>query len=316
MPSVGFKARTLHYRRALWAHDKNIGSLEAKVRSALRRCPSTETTRVPLRGGVAEVCHRKLGRNARLHVAAYTPDEEASLVPLTSGVEENDLEVLDAPEGTEFMDGDLMFRVNGDSVIMCPSGVHPNLCARYLQGLFATAGLAEDSLAFELVAIADVNKVQLIERHGVKSVELDVAMYQESVSAIQDRRERGRLERHLTGPLRDILGLIFDADPTLDELVSAENLQAKLVLSFDRRRRGRLAQESVKDLAQRIVDEGMPDDLGFTINTPAGRITSDKLALRKEVELPIFGKTVSHEAAWREVDIYFEELLATHALEV
>lgn len=307
------KDRTLVYRRATWTPG-NLGqeTLENCLRQSLDQLQFVENTRISHDNGpTIELRHRYASKTAvLLHIAGYTPGENASIVPAVEGVADADIEVLPPPDIGDFMDGDLMMRVSGNHVVLCPSGIREASAINYLRALIDRAGFTEQSYGFELVKIANVNKTQLIAQQGVKAVRLDVALYDETLREMEHRTVRRTIQDSIVNEILALVG----RDSSAEEIASAENLQARLIISFDRRRKGgALAREELMKFADNVARE---EDEGFVIETFSGeRISGAEISLRKPVKIEAFGKTVPHQAGWSELEKYFQELSRTGAIE-
>lgn len=310
---MAVKERSLVYRRAGWLRDLPLGAtFEGCLREVLNRRPNIADNRVTREDGVtAEVRHYDVNqrKGVYLHVVAYTPREDISVVPIAERVPQADLDIAPAPDGTEFMDGDLTLRATGDHVVLCPSGLREGFVAYYLRLLFRQAGMDGWTGNFDLLKVANVNKAQQIANEGVKAVKLDVGLYDETGEEI-----RRTISRSLNDKVREWILLMFAEDPDLEQLRHEENLNARLVITFDGRKSGgELGQRRLIELSTRLFDE---ESGGYAIETRAGTtIRADELTLRKRVTFDAFGKTIHHDHAWDEIDQYFGELYESRALE-
>ena len=310
---MGLKERTLVYRRAEWFGTSSSGqSFEFYLRAALERLPNIEDTRVERDDGLtAEVRHYHLGRSSgtHVHIAGYTPRDRASIVPLAEGVRQADLSTVRAPSGSEFWDGDLMLRANADHVVICPSNLRERFAIHFIRNLFQRAGFEDAAKDFDLIRIANIDKARMIAESGVSKIALDVGLY----DATAEQLERHQIDRMIGGPVLDWLMQMAGEDPTSEEIRSAENLQAKLVISFDRRRKGgTLERERMERVAERLVRD---EEEGVSIVTPQGTIGLNQISMTKPVSFESFGKTISHTDAWSAIDRYFAELSSIGALE-
>ena len=305
------KERSLIYRRAEWfGNIPPQASFEWCLREALHKLPYIVDNRITREDGVtAEVRHYDVQQNGvYLHVAAYTPHEDMSVVPMADRVPQADLNATPAPEGTEFMDGDLMLKVTGNNVVLCPSGLREGFVGQYFRLLFQQAQMENWTEDFDLLKIANVDKVEQIEREGVKAIRLDVGLYEEGVEEI-----RRTMRRSLNDELRDWLLSMFMDDPDLQQLRQEENLNARLLITWDGRRGGgQIGLRRLAEMSTQLVGE---EEEGYTVETRSGAtIRAQELNLRKKVVLQAFGKTVNHQNAWREIKRYFDELEENGAL--
>lgn len=299
------RIKTMTYRRAQFIVDGK-GPLETYLVDAHTRRPHIENRTIEDEHQMVLECREfkyKAGVGAFLHIAAYTPGEQASVVPRLRGVSSGDIKTVEPPDGCEFMDGDTMVLVAGNHAIICSSGLHEKHAERYMCRIIETAGVEQHAEKFSLCKTADVNKIALLNRQGVKSISLNASLH----SATMDHLERTTVSKKLGGGMADQLLALISRDQEQIDLEQAENLSLKLTLSFDRRRNGAaFGREKLESLAKRMVEE---DDDGFTIETLSGEsVKSDDIILKKKISLPKFGKTVYCCDAWREIENYYLEL--------
>ena len=306
MPAPQTKRRTISYIRASWAREPLV-SLEEALRRALAAMQEAADTQLPLRDMHAEVRHRDLARRSvRLHVAAWTDGESASIVPHAMAAAEADLDELAPDEDWDYLDGDGMILVSDMHCLLMPSGLHPKSIERYMQLLLAHgrdehgADIPEHIESFELVPVANDNVVRQIRREGVKKFHLNLGQYLETARDADDE--------HTTIVKRVGWG-IFESLLTREEdrrkIEEADNVHAKLVITCDSRRAG-IEPDDLTPIARAIAGESEDDIL---IETGTGqRIKRGQVVLKKPVDVATFGKTVSHRDAWDRMAIYLDEL--------
>lgn len=299
------RIKTMTYRRAQFTVDGK-GPLEAYLVEAHARRPNIENRTIEDEHQMVLECRDfkyKAGVGAFLHIAAYTPGEQASVVPRLRGVASGDIKTVAPPADCEFMDGDTMVLVAGNHGIICSSGLHEKHAERYMCRIIEIAGIELHAEKFSLCKTADVNKVALIRSQGVKSISLNASLY----SATLDHIERTTVSKKLRAGIADQVLALLRKDQEQIDLEQAENLNVKLTLSFDRRKNGAaFGREKLESLAKKMVEE---DDDGFMIETLSGEsVKSDDIILRKKISLPKFGKTVYCGDAWQEMENYYLEL--------
>jgi hypothetical protein len=304
--------KTLSYRRAQFIVD-GTETLESLLTSAHNLLPNIENRTIEDNGQVVLECRdflNKPGSGVFIHIAAYTPGEQASVVPRTSGVSSGQLQTTDPPDGCEFMDGDTTIFVSADHVILCSSSLHEKQAERYMIRIIDKAGLPPQASQFAITRVANADKIKMIQKQGVKSINLNSSLY----SATLDYIERTTVSKKLASGIAEQLIAIFKKDDVDTDLENAENLSVSLKLSFDSRKKGAsFSRERLETLANQLVTE---NDDGFTISTLSGEsIKSDDIILRKKVTLQRFGKSVYCADAWAELETYFYELKTGGLLE-
>lgn len=306
MPRAQTKQRTISYLRASWAREPLV-SLERALKQALRTMPSTADTQLPVRDMHAEVRHRDLARRwARLHVAAWTDGESASIVPHARAAAEADLGELEPDEEWDYLDGDGMLLVSDIHCLLMPSGLHPKSIERYMQLLLAHArdehgaDIPDHIESFELVPVANDNVVRQMRREGVKKFHLNLGQYLETARDGED--EHMTIVERLG---RDVFESLVTREEDRRKIEEADNVHAKLIITCDTRRAG-IAPEDLTPIAGAIADESADDIL---IETGTGqRIKRGQVVLKKPVDVATFAKTVHHRDAWDRMALYFDEL--------
>lgn len=300
------RIKTLAYRRAHFLVE-GTGPLEQHLIEAHKRLPNIENRTIGEGNQIVLECRNfshKPDFGVFLHIAAYTPGEQASVVRRVHGVSSGELETAAAPEGCEFMDGDTMIFVAGDHVLLCSSTLHEKQSERYLTRIVDAAKIATHAGNFELSKVANIDKVKLLKKQGVKSINLNSTLY----SASLDHLERTTVSKSLAGGIADQVLAIFGKNMNEKELEKAENISVNLKLSFDSRKAGAaFGKEKLGAIADLMVNED--DNDGFTIETMTGEMVGpNDIILRKKIAMQKFGKTVYCQDAWRELEIYYFEL--------
>lgn len=245
-----------------------------------------------------------------MHIAAYTPGEHASVVPRLRGVRVGEIGTAPPPENCEFMDGDIMVLVAGNHVLLCATNLHEKRAERYMSGIIEAAGLDRMASNFCLGRKANVDKIKLIQAQGVKAVNLNVDLF----DATLDHVERNTIKKRVGGALMDEIKAFIFKDKTQEEIGNAENLSAKITVTYDSRKKGGgLGRQGVHDLASQMLAD---EEESFSIVTKLGeKINGSEISLRKTVSLPKHAKSVYCSDAWRELETYFYELKAGGLLE-
>jgi hypothetical protein len=299
------KKKTLSYRKAEFFVPVTK-ALEEYLAEAHTKLPNIAKRRVVIPGHPVLECRRhqtQASLGVLLHIAAYTPGEHASVVPMTSGTQTADIATTPPPDKCEFMDGDIMALVAGNHVLLCSSNLHEKKAERYMVEIIEAAKIDANASKFGLCKKADVDKVRLIQSQGVRSINLNATLF----DATLDQIERTTVRKKISGKLMDeIKALVFE-DKDAEQLEQAENLSAQVILKYDSRRKGcSLGRQSIESLANQMIEDG---DEGFTIETLSGEtIKGGDITLRKTVSIAKHGKSVFCSEAWRALEQYYYEL--------
>jgi hypothetical protein len=297
------KVRPLSYRRAVWfaasSHGKDLQTL---LKEALDAFPNIEDTRIARGDQILEVRHKikeatafSSGSVTLIHVAAYTPKDFASLVPMKLGPEDADLTAMPPPEGHEFLDGDVMALLSGNDVCICVSGATEGALYIYLIKLFEKLGFTTQDLRFEIQKVANRSALKELVSEGVREITFDFATYELSIESLMSKK----------GPsLMGSIGAFFGADSGVDDLLGREGVQGFLTLKADGRVAHGAAQRALAGFASQVVDEEAD---GFVIETKTGdRITPSELSIRRYVPVEKDAKTIKHADAWSKLISFYE----------
>lgn len=298
------KPRPLSYRRAVWfiqpAHKKDLQSL---VREALDKLPNIEDTRVPRGEQVLELRHRvkagatgKIGPVTLLHVAAYTPKDSASLVPIAIGPNDADLSEMAPPANHEFLDGDLMVLIYGNDICICTSNATEAAFYTFVIGILEKIGYLDKDLRFEIQKVANRDALEELVKDGVREVTFDFVAYEASMVAF------GNKPRGFS--LKEAFNAILGKDSGVDELIEQQGVQGLLTIRADGRVAHGAAQHALAGLARQVVED---DAEGFVIETKGGdRITPSELSIRRTVDIEKNAKTIKHADAWGHLMDFYE----------
>ena len=304
------KQRTISYLRVTWL-DSAVGMT---LQQALDRCLGTlkqsSDTEIALGMGFAAVRHRDSNsQRVCIHIAAWTQGDQVSTVPHSlSSQAQADLAA--EPPGTswDYLDGDAFVLVSGDHCLLMPGGLRQRSIEHYLQNLLLHgqnhgAGLPKDIEKFGLVSIANRSVVRQIQREGIKKVNLNVGQYMETARQDEEERPQTILQR----VSRSILESLVMSEENRQRIREAENVQAQLVISIDSRRRG-LEPEELAQIIQEAASESEDGNEMEIVTGQGQRIRRGRLLLKKPVKVTAFAKTVYHQPAWDEMEIYLREL--------
>jgi len=301
------KQRTITYSRANWgAFNQSGQNLEEVLRQSLAVLPNTEDTRLDLRSGKAELRHRRTNVSPLcLHIAAWTEREAVSIVPHPSPAPSADLDSQPPGKDWDYLDGDGMALVSANHCLTMSSGIHPKSIERYMAellrlGRHSGAEIPPNSF-FRLLPIADPRAVRRVYAEGgVKRIDMHVGRYLET-SYVDEQRHDTFLRR--VG--REIVLALVGEDDDRRRIEEAENVNAKLMISLDGRRKG-LDSQKFTHFAENLVDENEED---VELVTRAGqRIRRGELILKTTVDVDAHGKTVHYGHAWERMKEYFEYL--------
>lgn len=305
--------KTVSYRRAEWlvAHPASI-NLSSCIRDAAKK-RTTIPERTIARGGgqfirLASILNDAEG-GCYLHLTIDTPGESASVVPkVTPGLSAFEVSTTAPPSDSEFMDGDAFIYVRKNDVCLCTTATSDAAVRYFLSQFFVAAALRHDADKFELMKVADVGKIALLQSQGVKEVELRATTYKATADYTRRKGQPSWLLSEVWKQTKAILGVPHD--------VNEDALQVTLSLTADRRRKGIvLGEKRLETLAISAIETSEDED-DFVIITKSGqRISRKEIYLRTKVTVDKLGKSVHHEKVWNELKKFYEILESSGALE-
>jgi hypothetical protein len=304
------KARSLYYRRFQWEQvESSDSTLEALMRTAHDNLKSSNARILGYSNGMLQGMDCRLRREDLLiHIAYYTPDQPASLVPTPSPTESvlNTTEE-NPPAGHNFMEGDLFILIRNNDVILCPSNLHENAATHYISWMLQNgASIDIDANRYAISAVANLDMVKLIQSEGVRTLSLGASLYAATLSYNKRKSIRHDKVESLKKFAFDLLGA--EGDASLAEQKKFANLSAKVSLSFDSRKRGgEIAGEQITKTALDLVSNQEDDNI--SIETRKGTIIShDEIRVSERVYLPCSGNSVSKLDAWQAMVEYMKQL--------
>ena len=314
---LSFRGRTIWLTkrikasRALWLNaDPTSISLVSCIKQSTTKLTTVEERTVERENGqrvrlAAMKADSKAG--VWLHLTVHTPGEEASVVPETAAAKsEIEVSTTAAPSGAEFMDGDAFLYVNGNDVCMCSTSMSDGAIQYFLQQLFKAAQIRGDATQFVLEKISDVNKIRLIQRQGIKEIEIRGVLFQASFSRRKDQAQS--ILGAAAKQIRHVLGNDHD--------VNSDALQVGLTVKTDRRRKGlKLGEKRVQTLATDLLRNQENGDDFVIITKEDQRIGPKEIYMRSTVAIDSKGKSVERDKAWKELYGFYQALDDAGALE-
>jgi hypothetical protein len=244
-----------------------------------------------------------------LHFTADTPGEAASIVPKKAIVaDEIQVGTAAPPADAEFMDGDAFLYVNHNDVCFCATGLRDSTIRHVLQEFFRLARIRKDADQFDLLKIADVNKVKLLQSQGVAEIELRSTLSVATVSYNRRKLQPQGILGAAAKQVKAILGKEHD--------VTSDALRVMLTIKSDKRRLGiALGEKRLKTLATSVINDQETDDEYVIITKGGQRIGPNENLMRSTVMIDAIGKSVQRDKAWKELYSFYETLESSGALE-
>jgi hypothetical protein len=241
---------------------------------------------------------------------ADTPGEYASVVPKAAPDDsELDLQTASPPGDGEWLDGDAFLYVRQNHLCLCTTVMRDAAIAAFIYSLFRKAALRQDATRFQLLKVADVSKLRLLQRQGVKEVVIKATMFQ----ATADYEKR---RAHAYG----ILGAaakqfkVFIKKPND---YTRDGLQVALSIKSDHRftKNFKVGEARIEDVAVDILKHVEELDDFMIITKADQKIGPKEIFMRTTVWIDGEGKTVDRDKAWRELSAFYKRLHESGLLE-
>jgi hypothetical protein len=234
-----------------------------------------------------------------LHISAETPGEPASIVPDAGSGNSIDVSTLNPPNNAEYMDGDAFAYIRGNHVCLCVSLINDAVIYSALQQLFSLAKLTAEAQKFELLKVANTDKLKLIQSEGIKSIDLKTTVYKASFDYSRRHAQAQGIAGAVGKHIKAFIGKPHD--------VTNDSLQIVLTIKKDLRVRKHLTlgEQTLESLAENILLNQEEDD-HFSILLDNGQIVT----IRQKLPVPARGKSVDRDRAWQALITFFRSLEA------
>jgi len=314
--SPEFKNKKLYYRRAKWEGQAKK-TLQAYLSEAHDLLDTVGKRSFAISHG-AEIrgANYKNDNGLYLQIASYIPGEATSIIDKNKAAKQSNISAKPAPTGADYLAGDVFVYINGNHVILCPSGAREKVVETYFWHILRAIDKKDMAKTFELDKVARTSKLRMIKEEGVDEIELNTSLYEASLIHMDKTKPK------VSGIKKSIanqVSAIFGKDSNLNEIKERENLNVKVSIKFDGREAqkhkkepkfGEVGKKRLEKTAEQIIAEFEADnDNGFVIVTGANnRITSEEIRISDSFRIKTLGKSISKEATWVKLKQYYDRL--------
>jgi hypothetical protein len=311
------KNKKFYYRRAKW-DGQGKHTLEYILAAAHETLNNVGKRTFELSNG-AEIrgANFSINQGLYLQIASYVPGEATSIIEKSKQTKNSNITAQTAPEGKDYLDGEVFVYINGNHVVLCPSAnAREKIVETYIWHVLRTTDNKDIALTFELDKIAKTNKLRMIKEEGVKEIDLATSLYEASL--VHMDRDNPKVSGWKK-VIADQLSALFGKDKELSEIKEKENINVKISLKYDGMEArkhskdpefGKSGMERLEKTAAQVISEFDEEhENGFTIVTGAGnRITSDEIRVSESFRVETLGKSLSKKAAWAKLKEYHDKL--------
>lgn len=293
--------RIITYSRAVWREDHQHQTLDQALRRALHRLPDANDTRISVGDGYAAVCDRRLNEgDLFLHIVKWPHRLAAATVPHVGG-QTIQLDYQSPGKDWDYWNGSGMVMVRQNHCLLMGNQFLPVAIGSYLRKLLVRGhGNDQQAGAVRLEAVADRGILETVRSKGIKQIRLHLGRY------LEDGRDWGRptvLQR-----MGNTVRALLLEDWSAEQMQAASNVNARLVVKIDARRKFGITPEQLRPAVEQILSE---DDENIDLETMDGQIfRRGNLIRRKEVDVERSGnsRTVNHLHAWHLMEEFMHEL--------
>jgi hypothetical protein len=127
-----------------------------------------------------------------LKITSFMPQELATTVPIKLKDAAAPEASASAPVDQAFKTSEYFALIKDNYIIGIGDGLRIEAVSRYLSNLSVQAGMPANHAAFEVTPVPNIDKLKVIQKEGVRSIELDATLHAATLQfQVQDKRLRG-----------------------------------------------------------------------------------------------------------------------------
>lgn len=184
----------------------------------------------------------------------------------------------------------------------------------YLQQLFRKAGFPDASRQFEIVRIGSPDKLAIIEKFGVKSVDMEVEIAEATAAEVIEGDGGGGFWKSIKANIGSIFTAITARDESVEELRRAEKGSVKVSINVPKSDLT-AAKAGLDDFASEVLEDEEAEGFVIHLRDGGGTIKPEEVSVRKQVKLDAMANSVSPSQAWDAMETYLGELEESGQLE-
>ncbi len=175
------KMKKFYYRRAKWDGQDKL-TLEKLLTDAHEHLDTGEKRSFAVSSG-SEISGANYEKDEGLYlqVASSVPGEPTTMIEQGKGSKQSTVSAQNAPDGKDYLDGDVFVFVKDNHVILCPSGVREKVVETYIWNILRAFDKKDIAKTFELDRVAKTDKLRMIKEEGVKEIDLNTSLYEASL---------------------------------------------------------------------------------------------------------------------------------------
>lgn len=323
------KPRKLQYRRAVWNSDGdkqgNTNSLEMYLKDTLAKSSNAGDLTFPW-GSINITCADSKSDNdgVYLQIARYSPGGNTCTIDKDLLQTRRQIFAEPAPEGKDYMEGDIFVLVKDNHVLLCSSGARENIAKKFFSFILEKQDRIWSAHTLDLQVVANIDKLKLIQKEGVKELILNASIYDASKQYIaqNDNKLSGLIPNFIHN-----LERIFAKDKSLKDIQEQENLNVSISIKFDGKEArsqkkknadfGTVGLKRLQSASEMILNESdeFRDDDFEIVTKNDKRISPKELQVSEEFNIEILGNSITKDGAWGALKTYYDKLKGNGILE-
>ncbi len=245
-----------------------------------------------------------------LHIVSGVIGQTALTMNMACKDEFDDGKEQTAPNEHEFINGEAYLLFKDHHVVFCSHGLTLITVQNYLNNFLHNENTDD---GFEFTNVANINKLQLLNRNGVKAFNFSASMYKITQDEL-NRKAEDKNRSHISSLFNKFIQNAkdeFSKELTEEEQKILQELQVDVSVRLIGNSRASLeAQKFVKAEAQEMLaDEELPPEVAFITGNDE-TVKSSEIQLHKTITVQKLNQSNSlqHEDAWLGLGDYFDEL--------
>lgn len=311
------KLKKFYYRRAHWEKQEKTTTLEKLLADAHNHLDTVGMRSFTVNSGLeVRGASYKESHGFYLQIASYDPGGPTSIIDKNKVLRESTVSAQNAPDGSDYLVGDVFVFIKDNHVILCTSGVRENVVDIYIRNILKAYGMKGISQTFELDKVAKTDKLKMIRDEGVKGIDLNTSLYEASLLHLD--RDNPKISS-IKKAVADQITAIFRKDQDLKDIKEKENLNIKISLKFDGQEAmkhskepqfGESGRKRLEEAAKQVItDYETEQEDGFVITTRSGNtIKANEIRVSDSFYVEKLGNSLSKNSAWTKLKEYYDRL--------
>uniref|UniRef100_A0A2A4YUN8 Uncharacterized protein n=1 Tax=OCS116 cluster bacterium TaxID=2030921 RepID=A0A2A4YUN8_9PROT len=232
----------------------------------------------------------------QLHLSVVTPDDGMTTKKKLVNEGEDSFSTISAPEGSDFLEGELFVRIHKDKVFILHSNCGKNVLKDFIIKLSAKLKIKSSEVEFFMMSIANKETLKQIASEGVQWIQ---------VKGHTTSDDKGNYwENKTSNSLLSYFTTRRDKDKKKREFFGGQRLQIKIML--DKRGDINLQTEELKHFSENMANEENTD---YKIKTLKGNfISPNQITYQKVFRFDFLTKKMNANDVWESISNYYIEI--------